>query len=786
MDGDIPYLYENDSYDVWRNKIEYWMTTTNIEPRRRAFAVRTKLEGDYRKLALALDAADLNNDDGLQHLLDKLDQRFKKEKKNKWDAPPNDDRSKNEHRNKWDAPPEHINKWDAPPNEHRNKWDAPPQGSIPHPSREENISSRPNQHDNNHYNESRSRFSEQSNRHPDQNSHPNHPNNGHFDSNSGRNHEVLTETPVVEEDANLSAADKARLRASKLSAKLAAQGKYQTQPMSLLPNVISNPVDQFKKINSPLDRQSRDNINRGLPMVKLPEVKKHDNGGYFAEYDINDTLARAFLVKQSTQDLISNQSGASVKLSGRYLDNEEKRKAVITGLGDKALTLLIQADISAKVLVAIHKVKDVIRGYEKNGASGSYNNYGLSTNQQHNQHHFVQEKLFLGFEQYHPEFNAVQHLIGADASNFTFIIQQTNAKIFLRGKGSGYMEQNSGRESFEALHIYISHPDQNGLAQARQLCESLIASVRHRYNEFQQTQFLQQSYTPPTHVAGSLHPGFNQMHPPPMNGLPDQHFEQRAFNQQSIRYDMRPPYQQMHPMNQHMIGASFQQPAFNQVAPMHFDNSINDGERRRDDDERRRERRRDQDGFNEMDDRDRNRDRERNRSRSRSRSRSPVRRHRSRERKRSRSKSRERNRRSRSRERKTKEKTKRKFSEEPKKRRKFSEDPKLLEKTKSLKNPLEDVPESERPPPKLQFRSSKKEHKPKVDVFLAPPPLPPSFGGNCEGGGFKVPALPNTSKKSDDIFKAPPPINILKAAPKALKIGALSSLIAYDDDSDED
>lgn len=82
------------------------------------------------------------------------------------------------------------------------------------------------------------------------------------------------------------------------------------------------------------------------------------------------------------------------------------------------------------------------------------------------------------------DFQVVRRIIGAKGSNMKQIFKQTEAKLRLRGKGSGYFEGAGHKESAEPLQLCVSCTCEEGYKLAVASAEALIEQIYEEYRVF--------------------------------------------------------------------------------------------------------------------------------------------------------------------------------------------------------------------------------------------------------------------------------------------------------------
>jgi len=82
------------------------------------------------------------------------------------------------------------------------------------------------------------------------------------------------------------------------------------------------------------------------------------------------------------------------------------------------------------------------------------------------------------------EFQVARRIIGAKGANMKRIVRQTEAKLRLRGTGSGYFEGAGQKESTEPLQLCVSCTSAEGYRTAVKHVEDLLKRVYEEYKQF--------------------------------------------------------------------------------------------------------------------------------------------------------------------------------------------------------------------------------------------------------------------------------------------------------------
>ncbi|KAL2833405.1 hypothetical protein BDW59DRAFT_79111 [Aspergillus cavernicola] len=215
------------------------------------------------------------------------------------------------------------------------------------------------------------------------------------------------------------------------------------------------------------------------------------DGDYIKDVEINDLRNRYTLTKGSTQKMIKDETGADVTTRGNYYPDKSMATAAnpplylhVTSTNKEGLEKAVELidDLMKKELP---NLVDERRFRRREPEQVERDEFGRRK--------WPEEKIPVDLEPI-PGFNLRAQVVGQGGAYVKHIQQKTRCKVQIKGRGSGFMEQSTGRESEDAMYLHVAGPDPNEVQNAKELCEDLLGNVREQYQKFKEN--------PPQHSYG--------------------------------------------------------------------------------------------------------------------------------------------------------------------------------------------------------------------------------------------------------------------------------------------
>ncbi|ROV89227.1 hypothetical protein VMCG_09908 [Cytospora schulzeri] len=244
------------------------------------------------------------------------------------------------------------------------------------------------------------------------------------------------------------------------------------------------------KINAQL--QARKGIQHvDVPPIRSEASREHPpaqingemyiaDGDYIKDIEVNDLRNRYLLTKGSTQKMIKDDTGADVTTRGNYYPDKSMATAAnpplylhVTSTSKEGLELAVEK-IEEMMKQELPQLVDERRFRRREQEQVERDEYGRRK--------WPEEKIPITLEPV-PGFNLRAQVVGHGGAYVKHIQQETGCRVQIKGQGSGYIENSTGREAEEPMYLHVAGPDPKMVQQAKELCEDLLANVTEQYEE---------------------------------------------------------------------------------------------------------------------------------------------------------------------------------------------------------------------------------------------------------------------------------------------------------------
>ncbi|KAJ5963567.1 K Homology domain type 1 [Penicillium vulpinum] len=216
------------------------------------------------------------------------------------------------------------------------------------------------------------------------------------------------------------------------------------------------------------------------------------DGDYIKDIEINDLRNRYTLTKGSTQKMIQDETGADVTTRGNYYPDKNMATAA-----SPPLYLHVTSTNKEGLEKAVAMINDLMQKELPNLVDERRFRRREPEQQverdEYGRRKWPDERIPIDLEPI-PGFNLRAQVVGQGGAYVKHIQQQTRCRVQIKGRGSGFIESSTGRESDEAMFLHVAGPDASDVQQAKELCEDLLTNVKEQYQRFKEN--------PPQHNYG--------------------------------------------------------------------------------------------------------------------------------------------------------------------------------------------------------------------------------------------------------------------------------------------